>query len=519
VRKDPSYIVVGFFVLSGLFKLVPVLFPDVLPLDSDEAVVGLMARHLVQGEFPRFFYGQTYGGGLEVLLAGALQLVLPSGLAALRLAAALLALATECLFYRALASAIPIRTPRLAATAMLALGGMTYARFVAHLYGTHLNNAFIFALLLACLSDLRKLPRRALLIGLAVGIGYWVSPHVWVFFACILVIRLRQWRELPRISLLCLFLLTLGFALGALPRIIHSYSPESWYAPYQAGGFALLHGVAAIPSRAFELIARTLTSYFFGSLLPLGVVGVVALILGSCMSALLLVLAAWSCWKDWYRRREAAFVPAAILLFAGVSVALVVLNRKVFDSGYRYLWPVQFAMAAAWAKAIYGAVRQPSPTSGRLTELATPGRSAAGRTLGAWILSLPFLLGTLSLFLAQRADARSGDTAIKRAIAEQALEEGCRVGVADYWYAYSLSLLTEEKLKLAPIYTPRIRAYVLAAANAMATKTRYCAILDLSPQAQDTQTNHRYYEHLLPEAYRSYRYPGDVILLVLGERE
>jgi hypothetical protein len=217
-----------------------------------------MARHLVQGEFPRFYYGQTYGGGLEVLLAGALQCVLPSGITALRLAAALLALATECLFYRALAPAIPMRTPRLAATAMLALGGMTYARFVAHLYGTHLNNAFIFALLLACLSDLSKLPRRTLLIGLAVGVGYWVSPHVWVFLACILVVRLRQWRELPRISLPCLLLLTLGFALGALPRIIHSYSPESWYAPYHAGGFALLHGVAAIPSRTFELIVRTL---------------------------------------------------------------------------------------------------------------------------------------------------------------------------------------------------------------------------------------------------------------------
>jgi hypothetical protein len=514
VRKDSSHIVVGVFVLSGLYKLVPVLFPDVLPLDSDEAVVGLMARHLVQGEFPRFFYGQTYGGGLEVLLAGALQCVLPNGLAALRLAAALLALATEYLFYRALASAIPMRTPRLAATAMLALGGMTYARFVAHLYGTHLNNAFIFALLLACLSDLRKLPRRTLLIGLALGVGYWVSPHVWVFFVCILGSRLRQWRALPRISLPCLFVLTLGFALGALPRIIHSYSPESWYAPYQAGGFALLHDVAAIPSRAFELIARTLTSYFFGGLLSLGVVGVVALILGACVSTLLLALAARSCWKDWHRGREAAFVPTAIFLFAGVSVALVVLNRKVFDSGYRYLWPMQFAMAAAWAKAIHGTIRQPLPTS-----VATPGRPAAGRTLGAWFLSLPFLLGTLSLFLAQRSDARSGDTVIKRAIAEQALEEGCRVGVADYWYAYSLSLLTQEKLKLAPIYTPRIRAYVLAAANAMATRTRYCAILDLSPQAQDTQTNHRYYEHLLPEAHHSYRYPGDIVLLVLGERE
>lgn len=51
-------------------------------LDSDEAVVGLMARHILDGEVNAFFWGQAYGGTLDQLLtAGVFALVGPSVLA------------------------------------------------------------------------------------------------------------------------------------------------------------------------------------------------------------------------------------------------------------------------------------------------------------------------------------------------------------------------------------------------------------------------------------------------------
>jgi hypothetical protein len=36
-----------------------------MPFDSDEAILLLMARHIVQGERPLFFYGEAYGGSLD----------------------------------------------------------------------------------------------------------------------------------------------------------------------------------------------------------------------------------------------------------------------------------------------------------------------------------------------------------------------------------------------------------------------------------------------------------------------
>src|SRR3989304_10492126 len=39
-----------------------------VPFNADEAVVALMARHILQGERPIFFYGQAYMGSLDAWL-------------------------------------------------------------------------------------------------------------------------------------------------------------------------------------------------------------------------------------------------------------------------------------------------------------------------------------------------------------------------------------------------------------------------------------------------------------------
>ncbi len=47
-----------------------------VPFNADEAVVALMARHILQGERPIFFYGQAYMGSLDAfLIAGAFKLL------------------------------------------------------------------------------------------------------------------------------------------------------------------------------------------------------------------------------------------------------------------------------------------------------------------------------------------------------------------------------------------------------------------------------------------------------------
>ncbi len=53
--------------IAGAIKLF--IFPiDITPFNADEAIVGLMARHINQGNIPVFFYGQAYMGSLDAML-------------------------------------------------------------------------------------------------------------------------------------------------------------------------------------------------------------------------------------------------------------------------------------------------------------------------------------------------------------------------------------------------------------------------------------------------------------------
>lgn len=40
--------------------------------DSDEAIFGLMARHILQGHIPTYYYGQRYLGSLDAILSAPL---------------------------------------------------------------------------------------------------------------------------------------------------------------------------------------------------------------------------------------------------------------------------------------------------------------------------------------------------------------------------------------------------------------------------------------------------------------
>lgn len=62
-------------VLSAIILKVSLILTEAVPFNSDEAIVALMARHILQGERPIFFYGQAYMGSLDAwLIAGGFRI-------------------------------------------------------------------------------------------------------------------------------------------------------------------------------------------------------------------------------------------------------------------------------------------------------------------------------------------------------------------------------------------------------------------------------------------------------------
>jgi hypothetical protein len=67
---------------------------DVFPFNADEAVVALMARHILQGARPVFFYGQSYLGSLDAWLIAFAFLIFSQTVLAIRIVQTVLYLGT-----------------------------------------------------------------------------------------------------------------------------------------------------------------------------------------------------------------------------------------------------------------------------------------------------------------------------------------------------------------------------------------------------------------------------------------
>jgi len=61
--------------ILGLGVIIRLLFLVTPSMDSDQAVTGLMARHILGGEFPFFFYKQDYCGSIEAYLVSTIFLL------------------------------------------------------------------------------------------------------------------------------------------------------------------------------------------------------------------------------------------------------------------------------------------------------------------------------------------------------------------------------------------------------------------------------------------------------------
>lgn len=186
-------------------------------LDGDEAVWGLMARHVLDGEIPTFFWAQEYGGSHEVLLTSVVFAVAGSSTIAMRLVPLLL-------------FAVGVWLVRRIGRETLGEPAATYAAAIfcvwpayeiwkstrAHgFYGSGLVLALLAVLLVIRLSRGGGY-RQAAALGLVLGLGLWATPQVGL-----LALPALGWLVVRRPTVLRLAPVAgLAALLGALPWIL-----------------------------------------------------------------------------------------------------------------------------------------------------------------------------------------------------------------------------------------------------------------------------------------------------------
>ena len=85
--------IICLLLLAALWKAW-LLSRNVFPFNSDEAIIALMSRHILQGEHPIFFYGQAYMGSLDAYLAAFSFMIFGQKVLAIRIVQAFLYLLT-----------------------------------------------------------------------------------------------------------------------------------------------------------------------------------------------------------------------------------------------------------------------------------------------------------------------------------------------------------------------------------------------------------------------------------------
>ena len=170
-----------------------------LPLESDEAIVGLMARHILYaGDRPVFYYGQEYMGPLEAVTAALSFAVFGPSLIALRVAPMLwsVVLVGSSAAYARLAFG---RAAFWATLAYLAIPPLFLITWSVKARGGYPELLALGALALYQTIDLVASPDgrswRWLALGAVAGVGLWTDPLIVVFLAPATVYLILQLRS------------------------------------------------------------------------------------------------------------------------------------------------------------------------------------------------------------------------------------------------------------------------------------------------------------------------------------
>ncbi len=422
-----------------------------LPLDSDEAVVGLMAGQIRHGHFFTFYWGQAYGG-VEPYLVAAWTAVAGSGPVALNAVPTVLCALGAVLAWRIARRLVPAETRALAAAAGLVLWIWPEVVIYNSVQELGFRGVTLVSGLGVLLLALRVSETGSVLdccaLGLCAGIGWWSSPEI-VYFAvpaALLLVARRARLRAAGLRRLALVLLAAG--IGAAP----------WLVTNLRTGFLSLR-VSSSPVYTTATYAERL-SMFFTRALPM---------------ALGLRLSPTASWL-WGRVGEALYVVAVGALSALCVVALAGARSP---GGHRALgslaagilvFPVVFALFPAtgsWDPGRYvvfltplvvllatGVLGEALPPARRrrdgpagapaaLKAALSAGRLAALVVAAASVVSLAsfdtaWLSGRPGRFVSGWGDAVA--TAARTVSSMEA--DNIRGGYASYWIAYDLDELS-----------------------------------------------------------------------------
>lgn len=167
---------------------------------ADQAVIGLMAHHILQGKFMIYFYGQGYMGSLEAFMAAPIFLVFGMNIFSLQFAPLVFYLLFLIINHYLLKRVFGLRVS-LVANLLLALSPAILSQLSVIALGGYPETLFFGTLTLLGLIHAKESQHPVgmlFLTGFAAGIGFWVNNLILVYFIAVGIfsfLRSEFWKK------------------------------------------------------------------------------------------------------------------------------------------------------------------------------------------------------------------------------------------------------------------------------------------------------------------------------------
>ena len=449
----------------GIVLKLALLAMGSFPFHADEAVVGLMARHILQGRWPAFFYGQAYMGSLDASLVALAFRLIGESVGAIRAVQILLyggTILTTVWLARSVSAnpALPI-----VAGTLMAVPTVNVTLYTTVSLGGYGEALLIGNLLLLLGLKASRPPQRiwlfAVWAGLA-GLGFWGFGLTLVYSVPSGILLIRTLGRLPGRQALGRAALMIGCGLAGAWPWIWSVGTRG-----AAAFVSELMGSAIVGSSPAALLpylgAHALNFLLFGStvmfglrppweirwlawpLLPVAVVFWLAAV----------GLAAGALWRD-------RPLNTTRWLLAGVAVCVVLgfwLTPFGADPSGRYFLPLAVPLAICGAELVVWLGRQTSVSLAVAGLAGVVGFNLWG-TVDSALRNPPGISTQFSPDTKINADDVRALIPALETLSEQR-------GYTNYWVAYPLAFLSGEQLIFVPQlpyhrdlrYTPRDDRY------------------------------------------------------------
>jgi len=448
-------------ILAALGLKAWLVFGGWVSFNSDEAVVALMARHILQGARPIFFYGQAYMGSLDAFLVAGGFALFGEQVWVIRLVQSLLYAGFLLTIARLGKEIFDNWAAGVLAAGLLAIPTVNLTLYTTASLGGYGEALLIGNLILLCVLQTRNSYRAQdfpgplrwwALYGLLSGLGLWAlglslvySLPAGAFLIALLWAYRRKGHPIAALRLALAFAAAaVGGILGSLPWWIFAFGQSVRSLTHELTGGAIA-GVEGLPY-GLQALQHILNLLLFGGSAALGFR------------------------PPWDMRWLGLPLLPFVLLFWMVVLAYALrqIRRTPWESGSLLLAGVALTLVIGFVFTPFGA--DPSgryflPVAAPLTLFAASLILELYEKAGAWAFALAALVivyqlwGTLQSAFKYPPGITTqfySPTQIDRRFDPQLIdflrEHGETRGYSNYWVTYPLAFLSQEEL----IFTPRL---------------------------------------------------------------